>query len=274
MTHAMSVALSETEGSVYVPVDEVDNTYRLFDYGLTYKKGAILLHMIRYHLDDDDVFFRVLRTYLHQYGNGLATGEDFKGILEAESGMDFSCFFQQWYYGEGFPRFTVHWSQEGDSLHIRSEQSTTAPASTAFFRTPFDLDIQYSDGTLDRIRLLQEEQEQEYSLETRGLVRNLVFDPDNDILNSVSVIHQLPPDRAFTYGPNPVTDEFYVQFVNTTHIDEILITNLSGQEVMRFEDLENPVLVNLSGLADGTYVLVMNDDFRTYQERIVKISGE
>jgi len=95
MANAMSIALGETEGSVYVPVDEVNNTYRLFDYGLTYKKGAILLHMIRYHLNNDSLFFTVLRTYLDRYGSGLATGDDFRGILESESNMDFSCFFEQ-----------------------------------------------------------------------------------------------------------------------------------------------------------------------------------
>jgi aminopeptidase N len=273
MANAMSIALGETEGSVYVPADEVELTYRLFDYGLTYKKGAILLHMIRYNLDDDEVFFRVLRSYLNQYGNGLATGENFKEILEAESEMDFSCFFDQWYYGEGFPRFNVHWSQSGDSLHIRSEQSTTAPAITPFFKTPFDLEIRYSDGSQQRVRLMQEKQVEDYSLEASGLVKNLVFDPDDYLLNSASVIHQLPPDRNFSYGPNPVTDEFYIQFINTTHIDEILITNLNGQEVMRFEDMENPVQMNLSELADGAYVLVMNDASRSYKERIVKISG-
>jgi len=274
MANAMSIAQGETEGSVYVPVDEVENTYRLFDYGLTYKKGAILLHMIRYQLDDDEVFFRVLRTYLHQYGNGLATGDDFREILETESDMDFSCFFDQWYYGEGFPRFTIHWTQSVDSLKIRSEQTTTAPATTPFFYTPFDLDIKFSDGTQDRVRLIQKEAIEEYKVQVNGLVDNLVFDPDMQILNTSSVIHQLPPGRDFIYGPNPVVDDFYIEFVNTTHIDEILIANLNGQEVMRFYDLESPVKMNLSELADGAYVLLMNDSNRSYQERIVKVSGD
>ncbi len=103
MANAMSIALRETSGSVYVPEERVDDTYRLFDYGLTYKKGATLLHMIRFILDDDALFFSTLKVYLEAYGNGLATGADFQEILESESGMDFSCFFDQWYYGEGFP---------------------------------------------------------------------------------------------------------------------------------------------------------------------------
>ena len=272
MANAMSIALGETVGSVYVPVEEVNNTYRLFDYGLTYKKGAILLHMIRYHLNNDPLFFTVLRTYLDRYGSGLATGEDFRGILESESHMDFSCFFDQWYYGEGFPRFTIHWSQQGDSLIVRSEQSTTAPAVTPFFKTPFDLEIAYSDGTPQRLRLDQNAPVEEFSLPISGLVANVLFDPDKHLLSASSVIHQLPPDRQYILGPNPVSDEFFIKFINTSHIDSIVILNQNGQEVMRYFDMENPVKLDLSSLADGAYVLVMNDAKNTYQEQIVKVS--
>ncbi len=273
MTNAMSIALGETEGSVYVPIDEVDKTYRLFDYGLTYKKGGILLHMIRYHLNDDEVFFRVLRKYLEKYGNGLATGDDFMGILEAESNMDFTCFFEQWYYGEGYPRFTVHWAQEGDSLKIRSEQISTAPEVTPFFNTPFDVEINFTDGTVQRERLQQDKVVENFTIGVGNrLASELLFDPDRVLLKTASVVHQLPPDRQFTFGPNPVSDKFYIQFINTDQIDEILIINISGQEILHYVDVDNPVLMNLSALADGAYILVMSDDSKTYQERILKIS--
>ena len=274
MATAMSIALGETKGSVYVPEEEVENTYRLFDYGLSYKKGAILLHMIRYHLDDDPLFFKVLQRYLEQFGNGNALGDDFRGILETESGMDFSCFFDQWYYGEGFPRFNIHWFQEGDTLKIRSEQGTTAPEVTSFFNTPFDIEIRSSDGTISRLRLMQDEQVEAYSIAVNGLVTDVLFDPDNWLLKIANVIQQIPPDRKFIFGPNPVLDELFIQFINASNIDEILITNMSGQEVFRLLDAENPVMMDLSTLADGPYVLVMHDSDRTYKERIVKISGK
>ena len=55
MANAMSIAMGKTQGSVYVPEEEVEDPYRLFDYGLSYKKGAILLHMNKwepYHQED------------------------------------------------------------------------------------------------------------------------------------------------------------------------------------------------------------------------------
>ena len=272
MVNAMSIAKSETGGSVFVPEESVDDTYRLFDYGLSYKKGAILLHMIRYHLDDDDLFFGVLSTYLEQFGNGLAVGEDFREILESESGMDFSCFFEQWYYGEGYPRFNIQWLQEGDSLKITSEQVSSTPGVTPFFKTPFDLEIRLSDGSTSRKRLIQDEQIEEYSIGVDGVVADVFFDPDGWIMQSSSVIQQIPAGRKFVYWPNPVIDNLFVRFTNTSAIEEVAITNMNGQELIRHKAAENPVIMNLRSLADGPYLLVVHDADRTYLERIVIIS--
>ncbi len=274
MINAMSIAKSETGGSVYVPEESVEDTYRLFDYGLSYKKGAILLHMIRYHLDDDELFFGVLTTYLEQFGFGLAVGEDFKEILEIESGMDFSCFFDQWYYGEGYPRFILQWYQEGDSLKISSEQVSTAPEKTPFFKTPFDLEIRLSNGSIIEKRLLQDEQEEAYSLFMDGQVEEVLFDPHLWLMKSSNVIKQIQPGRKFVYWPNPVADNLFVQFPSTSTVEEIIITNMNGQELIRHNGNENPVVMNLKTLADGPYLLVIHDADRTYLERIVVISND
>jgi aminopeptidase N len=272
MDNAMSIALRETDGSVYVPEEQVEDTYRLFDYGLSYKKGAILLHMIRFILDDDSLFFGLIKEYLAQFGNGVATGEDFRGILESESGIDFSCFFDQWYYGEGFPRFTLYWGQQGDTLRIQSEQATSSPAVTPLFQVPFDLEIRMSGGMSDRIRLEQQTVLQEYAIAVEGVVEDLIFDPGNHLLKTVSVIHQLPAERAFRIGPNPVSGELHILFPNINTIEEIRLTSMSGREVMKWSDAGNPVTMDLSFLADGPYLLELSCSSGTYLERIVKIS--
>jgi len=271
MSNAMSIALGETAGSVFVPVDQVEDTYRLFDYGLSYKKGAILLHMIRYRIDDDELFFGILRKYLTLFGDGLATGADFLEILEGESGMEFSCFFDQWYYGEGYPGFNLHWYQHDDSLQLRSEQSSTAPGVTPLFETPFDIEIRYTGGATERVRFFQDEPVEEFSHPVSGLVEDILFDPDNFLLKKVSVIHREAAERMIIYGPNPVTDRLHIRLRNAGQIDDIMITSISGQEVYRSSDADNPLTVDLSFLSAGPYMLVLSDPSGTYMERIVKI---
>ena len=277
MDQAMSIALSETEGSIYVPEEEVEDTYRLFDYGLSYKKGAILLHMIRYHLNDDELFFGALTNYLEQFAQGLATGEDFREVLESYSGMDFSCFFEQWYYGEGYPRFQVNWSQEGDSLMLRSEQTTVSPTVTPFFRTPFDIELQFLEGNSEKIRLMQDNPVLDTAIAVSGTVEELIFDPDGWLLKTVSVVNLIPEygvERQYVLGPNPVVDELRIRFQQNPRIERVVITNMAGQEVWSGKQLDNPIRMDLSDLAPGPYLLVMYDDARTYREQIVKVRGE
>lgn len=273
MANAMSLALGERSGSVFVPRESVADTYRLFDYGLSYKKGAVLLHMIRYILDNDDLFFKILRNYINRYGNSIATGEDFREVLEVESGMDFSCFFNQWYYGEGYPRFSLNWIQQGDSVIFISEQTTTVPSVTPFFRTPFDIEIIFVDGRVKRHRFLQDEPSEQFSIFSEGVVQDIRFDPDNHILKSYSVVKQIPEGRVFSFGPNPVSDDLFIHFYNASNIDEVMITNISGREVFKRKLTENPVYFDLSTLANGPYLLVMQYANRTYTERIVKIAS-
>ena len=273
MERAMAIALQAQTGSVYVPAEEVEDEYRLFDYSLSYKKGAILLHMMRFILDNDDLFFEVLRAYLDQYQNGLATGADFQAILEEVSGEDFSCFFEQWYYGEGYPVFRLYWEQQGDSLLVRSEQTGSAPDITPLFQVPFEVEIIYSGGHTQRVRLIQQSSDDEYAIHVEGMVERLVFDPDNHLLKTATVIQRTPSDQYLKYGPNPVSSELTIYVPNVLRINAVRITSFSGQEVYKQNNVENPIVLDLSTFADGTYLLELTSDSRSYLERIVKISA-
>jgi aminopeptidase N len=272
MDNAMGIALSEPSGSVYVPEQEVEDVYRLFSYSLSYKKGAILLHMIRFILDDDERFFQVLRTYLDQYQNGLATGADFQVVLEEVSGLDFSCFFKQWYYGEGYPVFQLFWEQVGDSLLLRSEQTGTAPEITPLFQLPFQVEIWYANGQSQRVRLMQNSNEEEFSLPANGIVERIVFDPDDHLLKTVTVMERIPQDQPFRFGPNPVSSKLTIQLPNLARIDAVRITSLSGQQIYKATDAANPLILDLSAFADGAYLLELTSASEVYKERIVKIS--
>jgi len=274
MENAISIALSEPKGSVFVPEDEVEDDYRLFSFSLSYKKGAILLHMIRFILDDDDLFYDVLGTYLSTYQNGLATGADFQAILEEVSGIDFSCFFEQWYYGEGYPVFQLFWEQKGDSLVLRSEQTGTASDVTALFQIPFELEIILSNGQRQYVRLDQQSNVDEFTVPVEGMVERIVFDPDDHLLKTATVVQKIPEDKPFRYGPNPVTSKLTIQFPNRAFIDALRITNFSGQEIFMATHAENPLTLDLSTYADGPYLLEITSASETYQERIVKISSK
>jgi aminopeptidase N len=56
-------------------------------------------------------FFLQSELFKTTYGGSTATVIEFKNFMEAQSGLNFTQFFNQWYYGQGYPTFSVSWNQ-------------------------------------------------------------------------------------------------------------------------------------------------------------------
>ena len=132
---AIDKITESANGSVYV----TDTTWvaRIFNSRLTYRKGGMLLHMLRWKMGDDD-FFQAIRNYLSDPKLSLsyARTDDLIAHLEEQSGLVLDNFFNDWFYGEGHPTYRVEAKQIGGYLDITVSQSTSNPASVDFFEMP------------------------------------------------------------------------------------------------------------------------------------------
>jgi aminopeptidase N len=107
--------------------------------------------MIRHEVRNDSLFFEILREYLMRYKNGTATGDDFKMLLEEKTGKDFDGFFNQWYYGEGYPKLTVNWRHHNDTLYINSFLITSSTKTPLFnIITDYKIFLNGRDTTISR----------------------------------------------------------------------------------------------------------------------------
>jgi aminopeptidase N len=185
-------ALREPSGSVYIPIQDCQNDFRIFNYNLTYKKGASIIHMLRYELNNDSLFFVILRRYLHDFKDSVATGADFMNIVNRLSGQNYNWFLDQWYYGQGFPIFELKWKYEKGNLTLVSKQSTS-DKSVPFFRTHFNVKLNFAKGDTV-IRLLQDKPLNTYNLPVMMEVTGLTFDPDEWLLKKVKIenVSELP----------------------------------------------------------------------------------
>jgi len=100
-------------------------------------KGAWVLHMLRHYLDDDQVWWGVLRRFQRDFRYGTASTADFQRVLEAETGDDWSCFFDEWVYGQGYPRLEGVIRVHADSLEIDVQNSESQERC---FHVPLDLE--------------------------------------------------------------------------------------------------------------------------------------
>jgi len=130
-------------GTIYVP--DLSDDGRIFDSNLSYNKGSWVLHMLRRVLGDP-AFFAALRQFYDQYGYSTATTEDFRDVCEAVSGRDLDAFFQQWIYGEYYPRYRSSWTsapaEGGYDVTLSLEQIQ----SWQLFNMPLDVTISTAAG--------------------------------------------------------------------------------------------------------------------------------
>lgn len=254
--------MSSPGGSVYVPPAQVypGNEYRIFNGRLSYNKGAALLHMLRWELQSDSLFFDILRTFQVQYADSVATGDDFLGVVNAVSGQNFTWFFDQWYYGEGYPTFNIVWNQKQDSLIFTSTQLSST-AVTPFFRSTMEYRILTTAGdTL--IRVSQLTPVQSYAIPVNGTVIGMIVDPYNHIVDMPGSIQVSVPEtqawNRFEVYPNPASGAFRVILEsNTNHVQsaEYLLRDMSGRNVRQGILHDNQQLIQTQGLDAGMYFL-------------------
>jgi aminopeptidase N len=260
-------------GSVYVPEEDLGDIWRIFDGRLSYSKGALLLHMIRFELQDDDMFFNVLQTYSEEFGDSTATGNDFRDWTEYISGKDFTDFFDQWYYGEGYPVFDITWHQDEENLVITSTQSTSTNITTLFkMLVPYRLN--FSDGTDTTLILYQGSNVSSYNIPFTKPVDFIELDPEQWILhrlNSLSVgLEEEDNPVYFTIGPNPATDHFTVYFSHQAHRQfNLIITDLAGRAVFEYAIGPTSRSVDISGIPAGAYVISVSDGSSLLTKKLI-----
>ncbi len=140
---------ANTNGSVYNP--DTNTLGRIFSSRWSYSKGALLLHMIRWKIGDEP-FFNAVYNYINdpQLEYGYAETNDLKTHLESEYGQSLAEFFNDWYYGEGWPDYDVSWSidPECNLLEVKINQSHSTGGNT-FFEMPVPL--RFSNGSNDSL---------------------------------------------------------------------------------------------------------------------------
>lgn len=272
MENAHHYAKYYDTGSIFVPEKDTLNADRIFDYLLSYKKGAAIIHMIRQEIDDDSEFFRILRDFLAIYKNSNASGQDFKNFLELQTGKEFDNFFNQWYYGEGYPHFNITWSTRNDTLVIYSLQETTS-STTPLFNTLMQFEISYLNGGDTVVSFRQLGNYQEFRESLSGKISNLTFDPHKWLLAEVDSIGYIDENQnsLFTVAPNPVTSELKVLFKDDPGNYAVRLVDLSGKTIYVTEGNDRYTIINLNAYQKSTYILLIEIDDKLYSTKIIKI---
>ncbi len=183
-----SNVLSQPTGSVYVPNASLFDENRIFSSRLSYNKGSAIIHNLRFEMQDDIVFFQTLKNYQQQYNGSTATADDFKAVAQTTSGKNFNDFFNQWYYGEGYPTFNITFIRETpDSVILVVNETVSAPAVTPFFKGLYEFRITSAQGDTI-VKAYVTSNNQQFKFKYNKTPNGVVVDPNNWVLNATGTI--------------------------------------------------------------------------------------
>jgi aminopeptidase N len=240
-------ALREPEGTVYIPEEDADDASRIFSGNLSYNKGMALLYMLRYEMQDDELFYLNLRNFLDRYANDVATGMDFKEVLEETTGTDYTDFFDQWYFGAGYPIYDVRWEQAGNQLYLTSTQSTSS-AQTPLFKMSMEYTLYHAGGDTT-IRIFQDENVENFQFQVPFTVTDIGIDTRNQVLDGQQeemkhATHGMGSLR-YNIAPNPSQGTFHFSLEEDQAGEsgenlEVEIVDLAGRMLYRklFRDVQ------------------------------------
>jgi len=262
---AYSHAISGHPYSLAIPENEISNEYRIFDYDISYKKGAAMCHMLRKELNNDTVFFNILRTYLKQFAFKNASVEDFKKVLENVSGKNFDIFFNEWYYGKGYPQFSITWQYKHDTLTIESFQHGSSE-ETPLFHTTMACRIKFfMSDTI--VRLNQTEPLEVYRFKCPRHVRNVIFDPNNIVLKELKVEKE---NDNQSFSINSFNDSISLTFQQNNNQRHLSVFNNQGHIIEEMTTLKDSETIYTANWETGMYYIKIVENGNTSIIKTVK----
>ncbi len=269
--------MSQPGGCVWV-LDSL-NEARIFNGRLTYDKGSAIIHSIRYLIDNDALFFGALKDFQITFADSSATGLDFKNHIANFCNVDLDAFFEQWYFGEGFPTYQVQYNQVGTDLYLKISHTASQSNITPTFTNPISLRISRQGQADTIVRFAISSNQDFFYLNNLGTFNgNITIDPGNWIVNGTAGISMDPTlsyeqnitstQYAINLFPNPTNDFIEIQ-------DQILdydyaIYSASGLCVEKGH-LWPGQKIDVHSLKDGSYIFWFSDTTGNKLPKLVKI---
>lgn len=264
---------SQPDGSVYLKPQDTTSINRIFSGRLTYNKGAMVLHMLRKKIGDNQ-FFQGLRDYLAHpdLAFDYAKTSDFIPIMEAASGQDLNEFFSDWLFNEGHPSFELIWNQpEANQIQINLSQTQSHP-SVDFFEVEVPVRFIGTQGEILDLALNHSTNNQQFSEIVNFEVAEVIIDPNFDILsrnNSTTLsIADFDMESQIRLYPNPVSEQLHILKPDAFNIEQIKVINTLGQEVLNLPYFQTTI--NLSTLKSGVYFIQLIGDNSQINKTLLK----
>lgn len=260
------------DGSVYLSDTDTLDVNRIFSSRLTYNKGAMVLHMLRYKLGAS-TFYQALKNYLDDENLAYAYAKtpDLQTHLETASGINLDEFFNDWVYQQGYPTYNVTVHAAGTGQVLVTVNQTQSDPSVDFFEMPVLIRFTSSGGeTFDAI-VENTQNNQQFTVAVPFLVASAEVNPDFDIISANNTTTLSTENFSLIQGvklyPNPTAGQLSLQVPQGLTIEKAVFYNTLGQKVL---ESTSETSWNVAKLSAGVHFITLTTSQGTAQLKFVK----
>ena len=263
---------SAANGSLYLTDAEALSVDRIFDFRLTYNKGAMVLHMLRFKLGDA-VFFQGLRNYLADSNLAFkyAITPDLKSHLEAVYGSSLTEFFNDWVYNQGYPIYNVTVQNTNPGQARITVAQTTSHTSVSFFEMPVPIRLLGASGQTQDVVVNNTVNGEQFNVSVPFTVTGVQFDPTKNIISRMSMATlenaNFNIDNAIQIFPNPSSMTISVSIRENIEIENAVFYSVLGQKIMETKSQKS---WDISSFSSGIHFLTIQTNKGTKQFKFVK----
>lgn len=270
-TNMINSITSAANGAVYLTDAEELNVNRIFDSRLSYRKGAMVLNMLRFKLGDT-MFFQGLKNYLadSNLAYKYAVTSNLQSHLEAVYGNSLTEFFNDWVYNQGYPTYTIAVQNNFNGTVSLSVNQTQSDASVSFFEMPVLVRVFGAVGQQMDLVLNNISNGETFVKNVPYVVTSVVFDPKKDLISKNSSVtlatENFKLDGIKLY-PNPVNNRISLDFPKGISLQKCIIYNALGQKI---NETTSATSWDVSAYSEGVYFMTIFTNEGTKQIQFVK----
>ena len=157
--------------------------------GITYQKGAWVLHMLR-NLIGEAAFKKGIQNYYATYFNANTNTDAFIVEMEKASKKDLKLFFKQWLYQPINPTINASWNYDVTTQKLKIHLNQTQ-GDQFLFTVPVEMGYYKKGDTKPTLLTLNlKNKEQDFTFSVKNSIDKLELDPRNVLLNNGQLTKQ------------------------------------------------------------------------------------
>ena len=262
---------SVSNGALYLTEAEALNVNRIFSSRITYNKGSMVVHMLRWKMGDVN-FYQAVRNYLNDsnLAFGYAITTDLKAHLEAVHGSSLDEFFNDWVYHQGYPTYTITAQNWGAGQAKITVSQTQSDPSVTYFEMPLEIRLSGAGGVTQDVVVNHTTNGQQFIVSVPFGVTGVIFDPNKHIISKNNVVtlgaDTFQWEQTISVYPNPANDQLHIMMPSSVQLEKVEIYNTLGQLVGE----KNTVDFSIDQLASGVHWLKISTSEGVMHKNFIK----